>query len=195
MNLIWRTIWIHIKSNWLKKRDGIVPMTSVGVVKMTTLPTDIDVLMHMNNGRYLSIADIGRWDLLVRTGVIEDMNKLGWYPVVNQASVQYRKSLNLWDRFEVHSRLLGTDDRAVVLGQRFVRNGEIYAELVLRARFLKKSGGVVSIEELRGEFGDIPDEVPAWVHEWSQESRLPSTRQPAPSTWAPLLDRVVKKRS
>lgn len=183
MNLIWRTIWIHIKSNWLKKRDGIVPMTSVGVVKMTTLPTDIDVLMHMNNGRYLSIADIGRWDLLVRTGVIEDMNKLGWYPVVNQASVQYRKSLNLWDRFEVHSRLLGTDDRAVVLGQRFVRNGEIYAELVLRARFLKKSGGVVSIEELRGEFGDIPDEVPAWVHEWSQASRLPSTRQPAPSDW------------
>ncbi len=186
MNLIWRTIWIMIRSNWLKRRDGDVPMTSVSVVKMTTLPTDIDLLMHMNNGRYLSVADVGRFDLLVRSGVMAQLNARSWYPVVAQGSVQYRKSLNLWERFEVETRLLGTDERAVVLGQRFVRNGEIYAELITRARFLKKSGGTVSVEELREAFGDIPDEVPAWVHEWSQESRLGSTREQVASNWTEL---------
>ena len=38
-------------------------------IRLTTLPTDIDILRHMNNGRYLSLFDLGRWDLLIRTGL------------------------------------------------------------------------------------------------------------------------------
>ncbi|MBN9173553.1 MAG: 4-hydroxybenzoyl-CoA thioesterase, partial [Microbacterium sp.] len=49
------------------RRGERLSATDVGRIRLTTLPTDIDILMHMNNGRYLSLFDLGRWDLLVRT--------------------------------------------------------------------------------------------------------------------------------
>ena len=33
---------------------------------MRVLPNDLDLLWHMNNGRYLSLMDQGRVDLMVR---------------------------------------------------------------------------------------------------------------------------------
>ena len=47
------------------RRRGHLPPTGVSRIRLTTLPTDIDLLRHMNNGRYLSLFDLGRWDLLV----------------------------------------------------------------------------------------------------------------------------------
>jgi acyl-CoA thioesterase FadM len=44
------------------------------------LPTDLDIYRHMNNGRYLSIADVARFDMLRRTGLWEMLNRHGWYP-------------------------------------------------------------------------------------------------------------------
>ena len=47
-----------------------------------TLPTDQDILRHMNNGVYLSIMDVARFDMLMRNGVWQIFKEKGWYPVV-----------------------------------------------------------------------------------------------------------------
>ena len=44
----------------VRRGQGLAP-TAVGRIRLTTLPTDIDILRHMNNGRYLSLFDLGRW--------------------------------------------------------------------------------------------------------------------------------------
>lgn len=183
MNLLWRMILVYLRATWLLRHVGSVPLTSVSVIKLTTLPTDIDILRHMNNGRYLSLADLGRWDLVVRIGVFARTRQLGWIPVLSQSSATYRKSLVLGQRFELQTRMIGTDDRAVVMEQRFVRDGEIYMRLVTRTRFVKRSGGTVTIDELHEKLGTIPHEVPTWVHNWAEESRLPSTKQRLSSDW------------
>ncbi len=152
---------------------------------MTTLPTDIDVLRHMNNGRYLSLFDLGRWDLLVRTGMADAMKRNDWYAVVSAETVTFRKSLQLWQRFDIESRLLGHDDKAIYLEHRAVVDGEIYAKAIIRARMLKRSGGTLSHQELFAAVGrpeGLPD-VEAWVHEWATASALPSTRAVALSVW------------
>lgn len=154
-------------------------------IRLTTLPTDIDILRHMNNGRYLSLFDLGRWDLLVRTGIWDAMSSHGWYAVVSSETVTFRKSLQLWQRFVIESRMLGHDDRAVYMEHRAVVDGEVYARAIVRARLLKKSGGTLSHDELFGAVGrpeGVPDVEP-WVHEWAAASALPSTRRPAPSVW------------
>ena len=39
------------------------------VLHFHVLPNDLDLHRHMNNGRYLSIMDLGRADLMLRTGI------------------------------------------------------------------------------------------------------------------------------
>lgn len=162
----------------------LVPDT-VGRIRLRVLPTDVDVLAHLNNGRYLSLFDLGRWDLLIRTGMLQIMRAKGWYAVVAAETVTFRKSLRLWQRFEVESRLLGNDDRALFVEHRAVVDGEVYARVIVRARMLRRTGGTVTHDELFAALGR-PDGLPGvepWVHDWARAAALASTRRPAPSTW------------
>jgi acyl-CoA thioesterase FadM len=166
----------------------------VARTRFITLPTDQDILRHMNNGVYLSIMDIARFDMLHRTGIWAIFQAKGWYPVVVSETISFRKSLTLGQRFTVESRILGFDEKAVYVEQRFVRpvadadaGGavEVYARGFIRGRFLKRTGGVVTIDELIDAVGAVPDDltVPSWLLDWSADVAMPATRAAAPSIW------------
>lgn len=185
MNVIWRTLLTLWRSRVLLRRRGTIPPNSLGRVRVRVLPTDIDLLGHMNNGRYGSLFDLGRFDLLIRTGIWDLLAEKKWYAVVASETVTFRKSLELWQRFTVETRLLAHDDKSVYMVHRAVVKGEVYAEMIVRARFLRRSGGIVPHEELF-EALHRPDDLPPladWIHDWAAASALPSTRHPAPSTW------------
>ncbi|MDL9979290.1 acyl-CoA thioesterase [Microbacterium sp. ASV49] len=186
MNVIWRTILVHLSARRRLRRGERLEPTGVSRVRLTTLPTDIDILMHMNNGRYLSLFDLGRWDLLVRNGVWDAMKTNGWYAVVSAETITFRKSLQLWQRFDVESRLLGHDDKAVYMEHRAVVDGEVYARAIVRARMLAREGNRrITHEELFAAVGrpeGVPD-IDPWVHEWAVASALPPTKAPAPNVW------------
>lgn len=187
MNVLWRTLIVLVLARRRLRRAGqpIAP-TEISRVGVTTLPTDLDLMGHMNNGRYLSLFDLGRFDLLVRSGIWKLMDERGWYPVVANSTIAHRKSLKLWQRFVIESRLIGADDRAVYLEHRAVVKGEIYARLFVRGRFVKRAGGVLPISELIEALGYDPATIPAppeWMHEWAAHVALPATKAPAPSVW------------
>jgi hypothetical protein len=73
----------------------------------------------------------------------------------------------------------------VFVEQRFVVDGEIYARAYMRGRFLKKTGGTVSIGEVADALGVDTSEIPLpeWLARWSDDVLLPATRAEAPSTW------------
>jgi acyl-CoA thioesterase FadM len=170
---------------WQARRGTRLAPTDVSRVPFRVLPNDLDVQKHMNNGVYLSLMDLGRVDLMVRSGVWRELTKRGYYPVIVSSTITYRRSLELWERYELESRMVGIDDIASYVEQRFVRDGEIYARAVIKARFLKKTGGVVPIPELAELFALDPvnHPLPAWLAEWSGQAALPSRREPAPSVW------------
>jgi len=185
VNVIWRTLLVIFRARSRVRRGKTLDPTAVGSIRLTTLPTDIDILRHMNNGRYLSLFDLGRWDLLTRTGLLAAMSRNGWYAVVAAETITFRRSLELWQRFELETRLLGHDDRAVYLEHRAIVDGEIYARAIIRARILRRTGGTVPHDELFAAVGrpeGLPD-IESWVHDWAAASALPSTRRPAPSVW------------
>jgi acyl-CoA thioesterase FadM len=122
-------------------------------------PTDLDLLWHVNNGVYFSIMDLARIDLMVRAGMAGRIRAKGWYPVVVAETIQFRRSLNPFQRFEIETRVLGWDDKAIVLEQQFLRGGESVAHALVRARFLSKRGGTVAPSELVRELG-LPPESP-----------------------------------
>jgi len=184
--VIWRTLILLWSSRRRYRRDGAIGPLDVGRIRLTTLPTDLDVVGHMNNGRYLSLFDLGRFDLLMRSGLWDLLRARGWYPVVANATISYRKSLHLWQRFDIESRMIAADERAVYLEHRAVVGDEIYARLVVRGRFVRRSGGVLPTAELFGAIGQDPAAIPApeeWMIRWADDVRLPSTRAAAPSVW------------
>lgn len=158
----------------------------VGTVRFRVVPTDLDILGHMNNGIYFSIMDLARMDLLIRSGAWKKVRARGFYPVMASETITFRKSLQPWQRFNVESRIAGYDAKAVYVEQRFVVDDEIFASAMTRARFLQKRGGVVSIAELSEVVGvDVATFAPpAWVADWSADVALPNTQSPAPNIWS-----------
>ncbi len=181
VNMFLRTLWTLVRA----RRRSKLTTSDVGRLAMRVLPNDLDVQRHVNNGVYLSLMDLGRLDLLVRTGAWQRMRAHGIYPVIASETISFRKSLTLWQHYVLETRIVGYDDRAVYVEQRFVVGGEIFARAHLRGRFLKASGAVVGIAELAEVLGMPMGEQarPEWVDRWAQDVTLPSTRTEAPSIW------------
>ncbi len=153
--------------------------------KLRVWPTDLDIYAHMNNGVFLTILDLARYDHGKRTGIWNKWKKLGWYPVVVAENITFRKSLELWQEFTLESKVIGWTDEAFYFEQRFVVKHQIYARAVVRIRFLKRSRGIVTPQELLEVTpwtGPVP-KLPEWVAAWSKSSSLPKGKEPAPSNW------------
>lgn len=124
-------------------------------------PSDLDVLLHMNNGRYLSILDAGRVDMFVRGGLWRALRREGWHPVVAAQSITYIASLTFWTRFSVTTRLLGFDTKNAYLEQTFDAGGRTCASAVVALRILDGEGRSVPSARVRDLFD--PAAAPALV--------------------------------
>ncbi|SEB48923.1 Acyl-CoA thioesterase FadM [Paramicrobacterium humi] len=186
MHMILRTLLVISRAKRQLRRRGKVDAYDVSRLSLRVLPTDLDLLRHVNNGVYFSLFDLGRFDLLIRSGIWQTFEDEGWYPVVASETISFRKSLRLWQRFTVETRILGIDDKSVYLEHRAVVRCEIYTQAFIRARFLRHAGGTVPVPELiaaLGEGHDREHSVPEWLSRWGDDVTLPSTRVEAPSVW------------
>ena len=152
MNLIFRLVWTWLARSWRTP----VPPFGPCVTPFRVLPTDLDVLMHVNNGVYLSMMDVGRVDLMYRAGLMPKLAAKRWYPVVVAETIQFRRSLQPFEMFTIETRLLGWDEKALLLEQKFIRNGEEVAAAFVRSRFLVRGGGSVLPSELALLAGESP---------------------------------------
>lgn len=65
MNLIFRLIRVIVHAVF---REKLGPFDE-SKVNFRVLPNDLDLNFHMNNGRYLTLMDLGRIDYFVRCGI------------------------------------------------------------------------------------------------------------------------------
>ncbi|GHG60148.1 thioesterase [Sinomonas cellulolyticus] len=180
MHLLLRTLLLLITS----RRRPSLSIWEASSLKLRVLPTDIDVAMHVNNGMYFSLMDLGRFDLMARAGVWDRMRARGWSPVVNLETITFRKSLQLWQAYTIESKIIGVDEKAIFFEQRMVAGGEVYARAYIATRLVSKRGPVANAEIFE-EIGQPPADLvlPEFLHAWREENALPSTRRPAPHLW------------
>ena len=175
MNLLFRLIWLMVTV----RRKPPLTFHDVDRLPMRARWTDLDQLRHVNNGVFLSMMDLGRVDLMVRAGVWKQLMDAGIYPVVAAQTITYRKSLQWRQRFVLETRMAGYHDKALFVEQRFVVDGEIYARAFVKARFLKRSGGTVSIEELNAIAGEDLTQT-RWRAGFAAGPTTSRCRRPAP---------------
>jgi acyl-CoA thioesterase FadM len=166
MSLVLRLLWVVLRHRSRSRCDVFGPCAT----PFRVMPSDLDVLLHVNNGVYLSILDAARVDMMLRSGFAWLVRRAGYYPVVAAETIRFRRSLKAFERFDVHTRVLGWDDKAFLLEHRFMLGEVLAAEAFVRVRFLKKSGGSVDtapVLELAGKSALPAPELPDWVAAWN----------------------------
>jgi acyl-CoA thioesterase FadM len=100
----------------------------------------------MNNGRFLTICDLSRVDLFIRSGLVGAMRKHKWAPIITEHTMRYKRPLRLFQKFEVVMQLTHWDDRNFYMSHQFFIGERLIAE--------GKSVGVI-----RGREGVIAPET------------------------------------
>ena len=168
MNLFLRLLLLFLTAPFRPRCDLLGPSRKRFIV----WPPDLDVLFHVNNGVYLSMLDVARVDLMLRSGMVSELKRRGWYPVVAAETIRFRRSLQLFQAFEVETTVIGWDEKAFVIQHRFTRGEVLVAEAVVRSRFLKRGGGTVSSRELLDAVGlnAASPPLPPWIADWNREN-------------------------
>jgi acyl-CoA thioesterase FadM len=117
MNL-WFRLLRYLMTFWRRRRLTLPGDTSV--LHFRAWPTDLDTSMHMNNGRYLTVMDLGRLDLMTRSGLAKIALTRGWTPIANTMAVRFRREVHLLNRVRLESRILGWDETHVVIEHQMV---------------------------------------------------------------------------
>lgn len=128
MNLWLRLAWLLISSPFRPR----LPPLGVSRVRLRVWLNDLDSYGHMNNGRYWTIFDLGRVDLIVRTGIATRVRRAGWTPLLGGGAVRFRRELLPLRPFVLESRLLGWAGTRLIIEQR-VLTGPKHDEVATRA--------------------------------------------------------------
>jgi len=142
MNLWFRLLWWLLKSPW---RGRLGPLET-SLMTFMVLPTDLDVNLHMNNGRFLALMDLGRLDLLARCGLVGVALKRKWRPIAAAISIRYRKPLQPFQRFQLETRVLGWDEKWFYIEQVFLCGSTPVAQAYFKGLLLGPKGRVPSSE-------------------------------------------------
>lgn len=136
MNLYFRLLFLLFKRIIQKPKKIDV----LGKCETTFLvnPLDLDVNFHMNNGRYLSLMDLGRVDLMIKIGIFGKLFKNGFYPVVVSEGIRFKKSLELFQVFKVITQIECVDEKDFYISQKFYHKKQICAEGFIKGRFKKR---------------------------------------------------------
>lgn len=148
-----------LKVLWFSKWLGPLDLFDEGEVRLRVWPNDLDPLMHMNNGAYLTLLDLGRISWMVRGGWWTLFNKNNIYAVVGSEAIKFRRSLTLFARFTIKTKLIYWDDKFFFIQQHFIYKKEVAAAAIIKIRFLRKSGERVppaDILKLKGLLGTAP---------------------------------------
>ena len=144
MNLLFRFSYQVICSIFAKP----LSINEEDLVNMRVWPNDLDINIHLNNGRYLSIMDLGRTRLSIRTGLFKLAKKLGWgYGVVGGSTIIYLKSIAPFQKFQLRTKLAGHFNGWFYIEQRFEAKGKLIAAALVKVTFLKKKKRI-SAEEI-----------------------------------------------
>lgn len=139
MNLLLRLLWLLIKLPWLPKQtDPLAPVT----LSMRVMPNDLDVYFHVNNGRYLTLMDLGRLHLMSVTGLLRPVLKRKWSPLLGSVKIHFLKPLTVFQKFTMTTQTLYWDDKWIYIEQKIQRNGNLCAVALLKILFVGKEGKI-----------------------------------------------------
>jgi acyl-CoA thioesterase FadM len=166
MNLFFRMLRVLLRCWWASRLEPL----DESVVRFRVWPQDLDVNFHMNNGRYLTVMDLGRLDLTLRMGFLPLFWGRRWLPMVGAATIRFQRPLKAFQRYELHTRILGWGEKWFFMEQRFTQGGKLIARGLIKGLLRGPEGNVPPDEilEALGRSGFAAPDLPAEVRAWDE---------------------------
>ena len=80
MNLWLRLLWLLLTA---RRRGPVSLPRESSTLNFRVWPHDLDLSFHLNNGRYLTLMDLGRLDTMVRSGLWREVMRHKWTPIAS----------------------------------------------------------------------------------------------------------------
>ena len=88
---------------------------------------DIDINRHLTNSRYLFYMDLGRWDLFLRSGRVQQSLRESMSLAMVELDVKFRHELRPWQAFRLDSRVIEIRAKLVTFEHYFIVGDKIHA--------------------------------------------------------------------
>ena len=142
-------------------------LTEPHVTTVTCWPWDLDPWRELNNGRTLTLYDLGRIPMAQRSGLVAAAGRMGWGLTVAGNTTRYRRRVRAFDRLRLHSRCIGWDARFLYIEQSMWRGDECTSHILIRSA-VTSARGIVAPERVLAAMGQPAESppLPAWVTAW-----------------------------
>lgn len=168
-------------ATWKSRKAPKLGLFETHVSHHYCMPWDLDLWLELNNGRTLTLYDLGRVPMAIRTGAAQASKAAGIGMVVAGASVRYRKRVTMLKKVEMRSRFVGFDAKFIYFEQSmWFADGTCANHILIRGAAVKKGKMVPPIELVSRidpelEMHPLPDWVQAWA-DADQTRPWPPTR-------------------
>jgi acyl-CoA thioesterase FadM len=161
-------------------RDPRLGPLDESVLPMRVWPHDLDFNAHLNNGRYLSLMDFGRFHLMARMGALRPAVRRRWRPIVGSAIIRFRRSLGPGESFDLRTRVVCWNEKWVFFEQRFERHRKIVATGLVKGLLRGPDGNVPMSEVMRliGHEGLASPPFPEAVELWQRMEAIAGESAP-----------------
>lgn len=146
-------------------------------------PHDLDIFLELNNGRALTLYDLGRSAMAMRAGLVPILRREGWGMTIAGTHTRFRRRIRVMQRFEMRSRTVCWDDKFIYLEQSmWKQDGECASHVLLRSAVTDKNGIVAPSRVLAtlGYTDAASPPMPDWIAQWTSAD----TTRP----WPPMQD-------
>ena len=159
-----------------------ISLSDTHISYLTCWPWDIDMWGELNNGRALTLFDLGRYGLSLRAGLFSEYFKHKIYLPVAGVSIRYRHRIIAFRRLEMRTRIIFHDDRFIYFEQvLLLKDGRCAVQSLVRVAAVQNAK-LISPKEAADKVLGIPLEpmiCPDWVKKWIQAE--------AQRSWPPEL--------
>jgi len=139
MNLYFRLIMVVLKA---LRRATIYPDNLKNTVQVRMYPNDLDVNMHVNNGRYLTLCDLTRVDFFVRSGIAALMLKHKWNPIIAEHTMTYLRPIKVFSKIEIRMEITHFDEKFFYCSHHFYKGDKLMAHGTSKALVISKKGSL-----------------------------------------------------
>lgn len=156
MNLFFRRLWVYLRAQLSPKG---APITDVYSLHFRVWLTDQDTFLHLTNSRYLSFSDLGRLNMLIRSGIHDILEREAWDIVICSQTRTIARMLKSPQTFEMACQITGWTDEHIAICHRFQRSSKVHAEVNTLVQIRTRAGDAVPVSALLEQL-DVSDPSP-----------------------------------
>ena len=164
------------------RNDPALAVTGTHVSQHICWPWDLDVFAELNNGRVLTLYDLGRFAMSRRIGLMAVLKEQRWGLAVAGASVRYRQRVRVFERITMRSRGICWDTRFFYIEQSmWTAKGGCASHILLRTAVTGPKGIIPPAQVLAAmNLSQVSPAMPGWAAAWISADAL--------RPWPPMAD-------